>query len=79
VRSTFNVGDEAAHVRVELVEVEFEHTDALAHQYARCFGGFKRVPKARHNIWRGASEVLARRFSVGHLRSAFPGGGDRWT
>jgi hypothetical protein len=72
VRAPLDVGDQAAEVGVELVEVEFERFDALVHQNARRLGGFERVMEARHDVGRGASEILALGF-VGHWHFAFRG------
>lgn len=78
VRAAFDVGDEAAQVRVEMIEVEFERADAVAYEDARGLGGFERVAEARDDVGRGAGKILARGLGVRHerflRRSAFGGG-----
>jgi hypothetical protein len=72
VRATFDVGDQAPEVRVELVEVELECFGTLVHENARRLGGFECVVQPRDNVGRGASEILARGF-VRHLHFTFRG------
>lgn len=71
VCAAFDVGDQAAQVRVQLVEVEFERFETGVHEDARCLGGFECVAKARDDIGRRARKILAG--FAGHLHSAFRG------
>jgi hypothetical protein len=71
VAAAFDIGDQAAQVRVELVEMEFECFEAAVHEDARGFGGFERVLEARDDVGRGGRKILAG--SACHLHSAFRG------
>jgi hypothetical protein len=71
VPAAFDIGDQGAQVRVELVEMEFERFETAVHEDARGLGGFERVTEARDDIGRGARKILAG--SACHLHSAFRG------
>jgi hypothetical protein len=73
VRAAFDILDQLAHVLVELLEMQFERSDAFTHQNTRAFVGFECVLEARHDVWRRRGEILARRF-FGHFLIQAGGG-----